>query len=254
MIGHELPIPMLLLAAAWHATRFVVGRWTELTLVALVFGLGAAFLVRFATPRRAMLRFRSGMAASVYRLWVYRRLPSQVIRAEYRLILNNLGLLLCLAPTILVCSIALIVAWDHLDARYGRSPFRAGDEIVLRATAQDSALPLRALDVTPVDRRVEVIARVRNEAKRTVWTRLRVTQPGLLPLRAGGQPLLLNVAHDAAPTLVSQVGVGSTVTAPYPPRNTQFPGGWIAYFSLVCLLTPWPVLRLITTSDPEGAA
>ena len=231
---------------------YVGNVYIELILVACLFTLVQLVLIRHVGFPNRLRNVRRSMVAAAYGMLLYRRRPKAIVVGELRLVWNSLKFLVFLLPSLALGGLLFAGLWHTLSGRYGHGPLRIGEEAVVRAEGlSDSARELSDCDVVANGQDLEVTARVRAPAVRTVWTRVRPRRAGLFQVemgQSGAEPFVLNVAMWESPVAPRQTVDGVAVSISYPTRRWWGSShGWLVCFLVVCLVAAWPLGRLLGT-------
>jgi len=224
--------------------RYLLADWFELALIATLFMLLLfLFMRRFGLCSR-LRNTRRHMLADVYQLYLYRRSVRLVIRGEFSLICRNLQYILLLTPTLLAGSFLFAILYNPLTDRYASAPLPPNHDFVIRLHALSNEAWNPALAALPNTTDLFTTARVRAPSIKTIFARLRASRPGLFPLAHTNATV--NIQSPHRPTRPWQYSQGLEIHIPYPPaRWWGLTHGWLLYFLLICLITCFPLARLI---------
>jgi len=237
----------------WCVPSWYVGNRTiELAVVACVFTLVQLVLIKHVGFQGRLRSIRRSMVASAYGMLLYWRRPRAIVVGELRLVGNSLTFLVFLLPSLVVGGLLFAGMWNTLSERYDRGPLEVGEEAVVRTSvSSDSERALTDCDTSGDARDLEITARVRAPAVRTVWTRVKPKRAGLLRLDVGqDRPVrcLLNVATWEAPVAPRRTTGGVEVNIGYPRRRWWgLRHGWLITFLVACVGAAWPLGRLLKT-------
>src|SRR5271157_1715259 len=102
-----------------------------------VFSAVAGVLILWAfkacSNQRALQRARRHLRAHLLGVRLFADDPVVILRSQGRLLAWNGRYLALLLPPFLAVAIPLFLAWDHLDAVWGRAPLAPGDTAVVTA-------------------------------------------------------------------------------------------------------------------------
>jgi hypothetical protein len=236
------------LAPNWYLGN----RYVELALVACVFTLVQVVVIRYAGFQARLRRARGNMVVAAYHMLLYWRRPRAIVSGEMGLLWNGLKFFVLLLPSLAIGGLLFAGMWSTLSGRYGHGPLSPKEEAVVRASvSSDSGRTLTDCDVSAGGQDLEVTAKVRIPAVRTVWTRVKPGRAGLFCLDLGRdhpRRLVLNVATRGKPVMLRQTVNGVEVTISYPVRRWWgLKHGWLVYFLAACFVAAPPLGRLLGT-------
>lgn len=117
----------LVTLAAWSAAAGV--------LILLVF--------KAISNQRALKSARRKLRAHLLAIRLFADDPVVILRSQGRLLVWTLRYMALLVPAFLAIAIPLFLAWDRLDAVWGRAPLAPGESVILTARLSDNAAGLR---------------------------------------------------------------------------------------------------------------
>jgi len=218
-----------------------------------VFSAAAGVLIlwifKICTNQRALKRARGRVRAYLLAVRLFADDPVAILRAQGRLLAWNGRYLALLLPPFLVVAIPLFLAWDRLDAVWGRAPLAPGDAVVVTARLRPDA-PEAQLAV-PGWLAVETPA-VHLPAEHEVSWRVRVREAGSgeVTVRAGEERAEKRVEARPGmhylPDRTDAAGAIEWVELRYPHRNVSVLGvsfNWVVWFCAISTLTALSLRR-----------
>lgn len=177
--------------------------WVSLALLAVPTAAIMLVVVRWTSPQRVVTRARSQMAAAIFEMRIYLDRPSQLLRAQGRLVVWSALYVAALLPSLLVMAGPLGLLYLHLEIRHGIAPAPAPSLAVARIEVA-GAVALRdvAIDASG---RVAVAARVHAEDEHALYARFAIAEPGThhVVVRAGGTRTTATIEADPDADVVS---------------------------------------------------
>jgi hypothetical protein len=217
-----------------------------LTLVAFSTAAGLLILLVFKaiSNRRALQTARRKLRSHLLAIRLFADDPAVILRSQGRLLLCTLRYMALLLPAFLAVAIPLFLAWDRLDAIWGRAPLEPGETVILTARLSDSVSNplLVAPDWLPVES-----PPVRVDAVHEVSWRLRVGRAGSgdVSVTAGAERVSKRI--EARPGLHylpdRETAAGGPILwleAPYPRSELAVWGvsaSWPVWFFLISTIT-----------------
>lgn len=238
-----------------------------LTVIAIVSGVGMLWVFGKTTHQKGLERARDRMVSAVYEVRLF---PDSLVRmwkSIGRLLGWGFGYIGYTLPAILVLAIPLVLMFVHLDIRYGQAPLEAGETTLVKVTLADG------VDGSTVQARpgagYEITAPPLWDAgERTVYLRLRVTEPGTHTLvldTPRGQvekvisadPAASRVSAERRSGLESWIALGyeppleassgvETITLAHPYREDAWlgiPMPWWIYWLIVSMATAFALRK-----------
>jgi hypothetical protein len=221
-----------------------------LTLAA--FGAAAGLLIllvfkaisKALSNRGALQATRRKLRAHLLAIRLFADDPAVILRSQGRLLLCTLRYMALLLPAFLAIAIPLFLAWDRLDAVWGRAPLQVGETVILTARLSDSVVSPRlvAPDWLPVESPA-----VRVDGGHEVSWRLRVgrADSGEVAVTAGAERVSKRI--EARPGLHylpdRETAAGGPILwleAPYPRSELAIWGvsaSWPVWYFLISTLT-----------------
>jgi hypothetical protein len=208
-----------------------------------VAGILILWVFKLTSNQRALRVTRRRVMAHLLALRLFGDDPAAVLRSQARLLWWNARYMALLLPPFLVVAIPLYVAWDHLDALWGRAPLKSGDTAVVTAQlrggatrAELTAPPWLAIETPPV----------RSLATHEVSWRVRVLRAGSgeMSVRVGTEQAGLMI--DARPGLHYRGERGTAsgaiewVEIRYPRTELALLGistNWVVWFCVISTIT-----------------
>jgi hypothetical protein len=218
-----------------------------------VFSAAAGVLIlgafKACSNQGALQHARRQVRAQLLAVRLFAGDPVVILRSQGRLLAWNGRYLALLLPPFLVVAIPLFLAWDHLDAVWGRAPLTPRDTAVVTARLRPDA-PDAQLAV-PGWLALETPA-VHVPAEHEVSWRVRVLQAGSgeVTVRAGEDRAEKRV--EARPGLhylpdrTKEAGAIEWVELRYPHRNVSVLGvsfNWVVWFCAISTLTALSLRR-----------
>src|ERR1017187_10152133 len=110
-----------------------------LTMAAFSATAGVLILLVFKaiSNRRGLQAARRKLRAHLLAIRLFADDPAVILRSQGRLLVWTLRYMALLAPAFLVIAIPLFLAWDHLDALWGRAPLEPGETVILIEPPRD---------------------------------------------------------------------------------------------------------------------
>lgn len=142
----------------WYVAFFdMVHPFAGLAVLSAVIGLGMLWVVGKTSNQRAIGQAKKLMQAHLLEMRLYRDEPTILLRAQGRLILNNLRYVGHMSKPALFLALPMVVLYGHFDAVYGRRPLAIGEPtlVVVETDLPSAQLSLQgsgemAVDSVPV--------------------------------------------------------------------------------------------------------
>jgi hypothetical protein len=204
--------------------------WAGLILIALLTSLFMLFVYRHTSNQAGIRRTKDRIKAHLLELRLYNDNMAVSLRAQGRILVQNLRYLVYNLKPLLVMIVPVVLILAQLNLRYGSAPLRPGEEAVVKAELApgfdpvETDLSLEAAGAVAVE---TPPVRIADESE-VAW-RLRAKEPGPASLRltAGGLSIVKDVAVGGPPLAkVSSRRVGRSILdqALYP-GEAPLPGG-----------------------------
>jgi len=224
----------------------------EAAAVGLAAGVLASLTFWWTAPRASLSRALTSLSTDLLEIWLYRRLPRVVLRAELHLLTTNLRLLAALLAPLTVSALAVAPLLVQSHYRFGLLPARIDQPLLVTVEVDGAEVDLRDshLSLIWLEGEGQVLGPVRHPPQSLATWRLRPQRPGSCRLELGidgwqGQlPLQVGAARGslapsrlraALPRLLEPRGrplePSSPVvrmTASYPPA----PATWMIWLGL----------------------
>jgi hypothetical protein len=159
--------------------------WLSATLAAVLTGVAMLVGFKYTSNQRAIKRVRRDIRAHLLAAKLFKDSVTVGLRAQGRVLLGALRLLLLAIVPILVMTVPMVLLLAQLGLWYQAAPVRVGEEavIVLKLNGDSTA------ELAPSDAVVDVSGPVRVISQREVCWSIRARQPGYhrLQFRVGGQ-------------------------------------------------------------------
>lgn len=215
-----------------------------LTLAAFSAVAGVLILLVFKaiSNQRALQATRRKLRAHLLAIRLFADDPAVILRSQGRLLMGTLRYMALLVPAFLAIAIPLFIAWDHLDAVWGRAPLAPGKTVILTARLSDTGAGPRL--VAPDWLSVESPP-VHVDAEREVSWRLRVSRAG------SGEVGVIAGAERASKRIEARPGMH------YLPDREKAAGGpilWLemryphADLTVLGVSASWPVWFLVIST------
>jgi hypothetical protein len=174
-------------------------------------------IFKFCTPQRAIQTARRRVRAYLLAARLFADDPIVILQSQLRLLLWNARYIALLIPAFAVAAVPLFLAWDSLDALWGRAPLMPGETAVVTAGVRPDAGGPQLL--APAWLRVETPA-VRIPSRHEVRWRVRV-------LRAGSGPVTVRTGSATATRWIE-----ATPGMHYLPCRSRMPAGAVEWIEL----------------------
>ncbi len=225
--------------------------WVGMAAVSLVSGLVLLVIFKYTSSQRGLRRTKDRLIAHLLEVVLYRDEMGVVVRAQGRLLLDNLRYLgYTLVP--LACMIVPgAVLLLQIDLHYGHRPLAVGERAIVTVQLEDAAAVETAALRAPAGVVVETPS-VRQPLTGRVDWRIRGAAPGRyeLQIQAGGTEVAKSVVvgHRGAPAARDRVGGGALAQLLHPGELPLPPGPVtsvrVSYPSQVLPLGRWRLFWL----------
>jgi hypothetical protein len=206
-------------------------------------GLGILWAFKGCSNQRLLQQARRRLRAHLLGIRLFAGDPVVILRSQGRLLAWSARYMALLMPPFLAVAIPLFLAWDYLDALWGRAPLAPGDAVVMTARLRPGTADAQL--AAPGWLAVETPG-VRVPAGHEVSWRVRVRQAGSgeVSVRAGGEHAEKRVEARPGmhylPDRTTAAGAIEWVELRYPHRNVSVLGvsfNWAVWFCLISTLT-----------------
>jgi len=240
---------LLVLAGSGHAAA-------EALAVGAAAGAVATLVFLWSAPRATLARALSELSTDLLEIWIYRRLPRAVLRAEWRLAGANARLLAAALPPLLASALVAAPLLVHSHYRFGLQVPAPGDDVLFAVLLDGDRFDLARdpATLTWVEGHGQVLGPVRSPEETQLTWRLRPasagslrlglslgTWSGQIPLQVGGDAATLAPQRwrDALPRLLSPRGEPLGPGSPALGTAVEYvsaSGWWTAWWGLGSLV------------------
>jgi len=112
--------------------------WLGMVLISLLTALAALVIFRYTSPQRAIRAVKDRIISHLLEAWLYRDEPRVVLRAQMRLLRDNLRYLAYAFPPLACLLLPIAILLIQADLRFARRPLRVGEQAIV--TVRLSAL------------------------------------------------------------------------------------------------------------------
>lgn len=113
--------------------------WAGMLVVSIVTGIVVLWCVGKLTPQRRLARVRDKAIACIYEMRLFVDRPRIVARAQASLLRWSAWYVALTLPALVVLALPLFVAYQHLDARWGRAPLRPDEPALVHLSGFEAA-------------------------------------------------------------------------------------------------------------------
>jgi uncharacterized membrane protein (DUF106 family) len=169
--------------------------WAGLVLIALLTSLFMLFVYRHTSNQAGIRKTKDRIKAHLLELRLYNDNMAVSLRAQRRILVQNLRYLVYNLKPLLVMIVPIVLILAQLNLRYGSAPLRPGEEALVKAKLtegldpMDTVLTLEAAGAVAVE---TPPVRISDEGE-VAW-RLRAKEPGPASLRFTGGGLTVDKA------------------------------------------------------------
>jgi hypothetical protein len=158
--------------------------WLSATLAAVATGVGMLVVFKYTSNQRAIRRVRRDIRANLLAVKLFKDDVAVGLRAQGRVLLGALRLLLLAVVPILVMTVPMVLLLAQLGLWYQAAPLPVGEEAVVTVRLNGAAgTPLPAAELAPTDAVEDLSGPVRVLSQRDVCWNIRARQPGYHRLR-----------------------------------------------------------------------
>lgn len=176
-----------------------------LTLVSVLTGAMALWIVGKTTRQRTLERTRDRMAACIYEIRLFLDSPRRVASAQWALLVTSAKYVVILLPALVAMALPLGVLYLHLEPRHGVAPAQAGEPVVVAVDVADGVDGYGVGPAGDQDGVTVTAPPLFDEAARRVYLRVEIADPGThtLRVRAGEHTVEKRIDADPDARIVS---------------------------------------------------
>lgn len=236
--------------------------WLSATMVAVATGVAMLLMFKYTSNQAAIKQVRRGIRANLLSVRLFRDNFRLGFRAQGRVLLGAIQLLLLAVVPILVMTVPMVLLLAQLGLWYQMAPLAVDQEAIVSVKLSGEPgdpMPTVTLNPSPA---IKELKRTQVPSKREVWWSIRPLQPGyhILQFDVAGQTVEkelsagdgvmrvspLRPARDWSDVLLypreqpfDRDSVVQSIAIDYPTRSSWTSGTdyWVIYWFVVSLLT-----------------
>jgi len=170
--------------------------WVGLIVASALSGVVLLLIFRYTSSQRGLRRAKDRVTAHLLEVVLYRDEPRVVLRAQARLVRDNLRYLGYTLIPLAVMILPAVLLLVQLDLHYGRRPLRVGESTILAVKVTPTAGSLNDVSITTPPGLAVSAPALRIPTEREVDWRLVAQKAGLyaVRVRAGGEEFTKGIA------------------------------------------------------------
>ncbi len=157
--------------------------WLGIVLISLLTALLALVIFRYLSPQRSIRAMKDRIISHLLEVWLYRDDPRVVLRAQMRLLIDNLRYLACALLPLACMIVPMAVLLVQADLRYGHRSLHVGERAIVTVRLSPGSGSLDQLSLSAPGGVAPDSPALRLPAEGEIAWRLRALSPGVHRLR-----------------------------------------------------------------------